>query len=459
MLARPLASYYLLLATVGLLVLIGLTMVFSATSLDNFVTEGSPFSSIVKQSVSAGVGLLAFWICQRLPLRTFQAIAKPALLLSFVLIVLVDVLGMLTTLQSVPDQPVTSARIGPIWADQLWLHVGPVQLQPSEFAKLAFALWAAGVLVRKGPGVAQLRELAVPLFPVAGLLFLLVGYHDLGTMLCLLAMFIGVLWAAGVRLRVFGTMIGVGLIGVLTLVVAPGKDAYRTARITVWLDFLFGNGQGVDASDEAYQTAQGLYALANGSWFGVGLGESRMKWGLLPNGHNDFIFAVIAEELGVVGCLVVLTLFGMLAYTGMRIARRVDDPYRRLVAAAITTWLISQAVINIGGVSVLLPMTGLPLPFISDGGSALIVGLAAAGILTSFARCEPDAARALHARPPRTWVRLLWAPLPPLGPARTGPPRPPRTATARTSTARTGAAGRRSGQPARTRAAERTTGG
>jgi cell division protein FtsW len=123
---------------------------------------------------------------------------------------------------------------------------------------------------------------------------------------------------------------------------------------------------------------------------------------------------VVAEELGVVGCAIVLALFAVLAYTGFRIARRCQDPFRRLAAAGITTWLVAQAVINIGGVVGLLPITGLPLPFISDGGSALVVALAAAGILTSFARAEPDASRALHARPPRRWVALLWAPLPPL---------------------------------------------
>jgi cell division protein FtsW len=412
-LARPLASYYLLLATVGLLVLIGLTMVFSATSLDNFASFGTPYSSLVKQSISAGIGLLAFWICQRLPTRTYRVMARTALIACFALVVMVDVLGMLSALQTPAGEVPRPASIGPIRADQLWLYLGPVQLQPSELAKLAFALWAADILALKGPAVAQWRELAVPLFPVSGLLFLLVGYHDLGTMLCLLAMFIGVLWAAGVRLRVFGAMIGVGLVGVIGLVLLPGKNAYRMTRLTVWLDLMFDGGRNTDASDEAYQAKQGLYALASGRWFGVGLGEGRLKWGQLPNGHNDFIFAVIAEELGVVGCLVVLALFGMLAYTGLRIARRVEDPFQRLVAAALTTWLVGQAVINIGGVTMLLPITGLPLPFISDGGSALVVVLAAAGILTSFARCEPDAVRALHARPPRKWVRLLWAPLPP----------------------------------------------
>ena len=160
--------------------------------------------------------------------------------------------------------------------------------------------------------------------------------------------------------------------------------------------------------------SSGWYAIADGGWFGVGLGNGTLKWNWLPEAHNDFIFAVIAEELGVVGCVMVVLLFAVLAYTGLRIARRVDDPFRRLVATGLIGWLIGQAAINIGGVIGLLPITGLPLPFISDGGSALVVTMAAVGMLASFARAEPDAARALHARPPARWVRLLWAPLPPL---------------------------------------------
>ena len=157
-----------------------------------------------------------------------------------------------------------------------------------------------------------------------------------------------------------------------------------------------------------------MYAIANGGWFGVGLGEGRTKWGWLPNGHNDFIFAVIAEELGVVGCSVVLALFGVLAYTGLRIARRVSHPFRRLVAAGLTALIAGQATINLAGVVGLVPVTGLPLPLISDGGSALVVTLAMIGMLASFARAEPAAARALHARPPGKLARLLWAPLPPM---------------------------------------------
>ena len=172
------------------------------------------------------------------------------------------------------------------------------------------------------------------------------------------------------------------------------------------------------SDNPCYQALEGRYAIANGGWFGVGLGQGHLKWGRLPNAHNDFIFAVIAEELGVVGCFVVLALLAVLAYTGLRIARRVGDPFRRIVATGIIAWLVGQATINIGGVIGLLPITGLPLPFISDGGSALVVVLGAVGVLASFARAEPDAARALHARPPGKWVRLLWAPLPPLPPGK-----------------------------------------
>jgi cell division protein FtsW len=159
---------------------------------------------------------------------------------------------------------------------------------------------------------------------------------------------------------------------------------------------------------------QGLYAIADGGWFGVGLGEARLKWGWLPNGHNDFIFAVIAEELGVVGCLAVLALFATLAYTGLRIARRVGNPFRRLVAAGLTALIAGQATLNVGGVVGLVPVTGLPLPLISDGGSALVVTMAMIGVLASFARAEPAAAVALHERSPGPASRLLWAPLPPM---------------------------------------------
>jgi cell division protein FtsW len=406
LLDRPLASYYLLLASVGLLVTIGLVMVFSATSVAAYRESGNPFTSVTRQIVWAGLGLLTFWICQRLPVRTYRGVCRIAIVVCISLMLLLDILVFVSALKTQPNQQVVPVRLGPLYAEDLWLYLGPVQVQPSELSKFGLVLWGADVLVRKGRKIADWRELATPLFPTALLLFALVGYSDFGTMVCLLLLFVGLLWTAGVRLRVFAALTFVAVSGMAFLITTRG---YRMERLTVFLDPTKANPKG-----KAYQFFQGLYAISNGGWFGVGLGQGHLKWGRLPNGHNDFIFAVIAEELGVVGCLVVLALFGVLAYTGLRIARRVDNPFRRLVSAGIVTWLIGQATINIGGVTGVLPITGLPLPFISDGGSALVVAMAAAGVLTSFARAEPDAARALHARPPRRWVQLVWAPLPPM---------------------------------------------
>jgi cell division protein FtsW len=406
--SRPLASYYLLVSSAGLLLVIGLTMVFSATSVEAYVADGNAFTQIQKQALLAAVGLVGFWLCQRLPVRTYRAVARPALIVAFVLVGLLDFLSLLAQ-AGVLENP----KFGPLRADELWLYLGPVQVQPSEFAKLALALWVADVLVRKGEQAGAWRELSRPLFPVVGLLLVLVGYNDLGTMLCLLVLFVGMLWAAGVRLRIFGAMAVTALVGIAALILLPGNQ-YRYARIDGFLH------PELSQLGDGYQVREGLFAIANGGWFGVGLGEGRLKWGWLPNGHNDFIFAVIAEELGVMGCALVLTLFGVLAYAGLRIARRVTNPFRRLVAAGIVALIVGQATINIAGVVGLMPVTGLPLPLISDGGSALLVTLAMIGVLASFARAEPDAARALHARPPGRLARLLWAPLPPM-PVRIGP--------------------------------------
>jgi cell division protein FtsW len=420
LLARPLASYYLLISSSGLLLLIGLTMVFSATSVRAYATDGNAFAMLAKQALFALIGLGAFWICQRLPARTFRAVGLPTLGVAVVLLVVLDILHLFDKLNGEGGD----ASIGPLEARLLWLYIGPIQVQPSELAKFGLVLWGADMIARKGAALGWWRELATPLFPVVGLLFLLVGYNDLGTMLCLLAVLVGLLWAAGIRKRIFAALSIFGLLGVGLLVAAAsigagssgdGGPNYRLARLTTFFNPPPPEKCGLT---DCYQYFQARYAIDNGGWFGVGLGKSSLKWNWLPEAHNDFIFAILAEELGVVGCVVVLSLFAVLAYTGLRIARRVADPFRRLAATAATAWLVSQAVINIGGVVGLLPITGLPLPFISDGGSALVVTLAAIGMLASFARAEPDAARALHARPAPRWVRLVWAPLPPLPSAR-----------------------------------------
>ena len=425
LLARPLSSYYLLLASSGLLLLIGLTMVFSATSVASYAAGKSAFAAVANQALYALLGLIAFWWCQRLPASTLRHLGKYILGAAILLLAVLDFLGALHKLGAIAADPVTLRYgLGPLQANLNWLYLGPFSLQPAEIAKLGMVLWGADVVARKGPSLGLWRELARPLFPMIGLLFVLVGYNDLGTMLILLALVVGLLWTAGVRLRVFGALGVLGLAGVSLLIAAAsggagsgasGETNYRFARLTSFLQPI----ENCDpASATCYQLIQARAAIAEGGWFGVGLGKGVLKWGYLPESDNDFIFGVIADELGVVGCSVVLGLFSVLAYTGFRIARRSADPFRRLAATAITTWLVTQAVINIGGVVGLLPITGVPLPFISAGGSALIVMMAAVGILASFARAEPDAAKALNARPPARWVRLLWAPLPPLPPQR-----------------------------------------
>ncbi|XVV14612.1 FtsW/RodA/SpoVE family cell cycle protein [Actinoplanes sp. CA-131856] len=419
LLARPLSSYYLLLSSSGLLLLIGLTMVFSATSVEAYAKNGNAFSAISSQAVFALLGLVAFWVCQRLPAGTLRDLGKYVLAVAIALLALLDLINALKSLHVIgPKQ-----GLGPVRADLLWLYFGPIGLQPAEFAKLGMVLWGADVIARKGPALGHWRELSRPLFPVIGLLFVLVGYNDLGTMLVLLALTVGLLWAAGVRLRIFAALGVLGLAGISLLIAAAsggagsgekGAENYRLARLTNFLQPL----DQCDLDGPCYQLIQARSAIFEGGWFGVGLGKGALKWNWLPEAENDFIFAVVAEELGVVGCAIILALFSVLAYTGFRIARRSQDPFRRLAATAITTWLVAQAVINIGGVTGMLPITGLPLPFISAGGSALVVTMAAVGILASFARAEPDASRALNARPPARWVRLLWAPLPPVPPQR-----------------------------------------
>lgn len=392
LLARPLADYYLLVAVTAALLVFGLVMVYSATSVQQFATSGSTVTSIGPQAIAAAIGVGLFLVCQRLPERRFRALAGGALVTVLVLVALPMLLGT-----------ISSGRLGPLRSDGMWFYLGQLQFQPSELAKAAFVIWVANVLARMGERAGAVSDLARPLFPVASLLFVLVGYRDLGTMVCLFVMFVGLLWAAGVRARVFAGMFAVVGLGVLALVLLPGSD-YRLARVTAFLH------PERDPLGAGYQHDQGLAAIASGGWFGVGLGEGRFKWGYLPAAHNDFIFAVIGEELGVVGCLLVLALFGVLTWTGLRIARRVTTAFRRLAAAGVVALVAGQVIINIAGVAGLVPVTGLPLPMISDGGTAIVVTLALLGMLASFARAEPAAVAAVKARPPGPVGRLLWAP-------------------------------------------------
>jgi cell division protein FtsW len=261
-------------------------------------------------------------------------------------------------------------------------------------------------LVRKKKLLREWKHLFVPLLPVTGLVcFLIMLEPDMGTTLATLAIVVALLWVVGTPVRYFAAFLAVLVALGAALAVA---EPYRVARLTTFLH-PFKDPQG-----SGYQAVQGLYALSSGGWFGLGLGASKEKWaGGLPNAHTDFVFAIIGEELGLLGTFAVLLLFATLTYAGVRIARRSGDPFSRLAATGATAWLAAQAFINIGAVVGLLPITGIPLPLISFGGSAMVANLVAIGLLLSFARAEPGAAQALARRQgPLGLLRRRTAPSP-----------------------------------------------
>ena len=381
---RPLTSLHLLLASTGLLLGLGLVMVLSASMVKSYRDTGSAYSVFAGQAVWVALAVPAFWFGVRLTPRAYRRLAYPALLVSLLLLAAVLVVG--------PN----------INGAQRWLDFGPIQMQPAELAKLALALWGADLLVRKKRLLGHARHLVMPLVPVAALMAALVVLEpDLGTSMCFAMVLFGLLWTVGAPGRIFGAVLGLAGVVVAGLAV---MEPYRFARVTHFLD------PSADPTGVGFQPLLGLSSLSSGGWFGVGLGQGRAKWLNLPEAHTDYIFAVIGEELGLLGSMVVLLLYATLAYAGLRVARRTADPFARLVAAAVTVWIVGQAVLNIGYVSGLLPVTGVPLPLISAGGTSLLVTVFALGMLTSFARHEPDAVAQLAQR--GRLARLLGLPAP-----------------------------------------------
>lgn len=374
---RPLTSYHLLLGSTALLTALGLLMVLSATSVQSYASTGSSFTMFQRQALFIACGVPILWVAARLRPHAFRRWAYPAMFVSLAGLLLVFVPGI--------GETVNGARS--------WIDVGgPIQFQPSEIAKIALVLWGADLLARKQRMnlLTEWRHLLIPLLPGAGLIVLLVIMgNDLGTAFVLISVFLALLWVAGAPARLFTGMLGLmGLVVSILIVVEP----YRIQRVTAFLS-TFDNAEG-----SGYQSVQGIYALATGGIWGVGLGASREKWDYLPHAHTDYIFAIIGEELGLIGTLSVLVLFGLLGYAGLRVAWRVTDPFMRLAAGGLTAWIIVQACVNIGAVIGVLPVTGLPLPLVSYGGSSLVTTMLAIGMLLSFARHEPGAPKALAAR-------------------------------------------------------------
>jgi len=370
---RPLTSYYLLLGASTLLITIGLLMVLSSSSVYSYKTFGNSYHVFLKQLMWVGLALPAAFVASRVPSRVLRWFAWPSLLIAMALIAL------------------TETQLGfEANGSRNWLALGPMTLQPSEIAKLAVILWCADLYARKEKALGDWKHALIPMVPVTGFVaFLVVRQGDLGTALVLFAIILGMLWVVGVPGRLFiGSLLSVG---VLALYLASTSQE-RLERLTNFVD-PFKDYQGA-----GWQPAHGLFAMSSGSWFGKGISASQQKWGSLPEAHTDFIFAVLGEELGLAGTVLVLVLFLTIAYAGIRVAIRTTDPFTRYMAAGITIWLMAQMMINVGMVLALLPVIGIPLPLVSYGGSALLPSLVALGLLISFARSEPGAHAALKAR-------------------------------------------------------------
>ena len=371
-LARPLTSYYLLMGAAGLLLTIGLIMVLSSSSVFSYRATGDSFSIVRRQLMWVLLGVPCAYAASRLPHRWVRRLAYPGFSVSLVLLLLTAFMGV--------------ERNG----NTNWLALGPIVIQPSEIAKLALVIWAAHIYANKERRLGSFHQIVVPVVP--GMLLatgLVIFGRDLGTALILFAILLGMLWVVGAPARFFvmsTLIVGVGVFAMAT------TNRERFERITTFLDpFKDFHGTG-------WQPAHGLYALSSGGTFGQGIGASQQKWGDLPEAHTDFIFAVLGEELGLVGTLLVVGLFLTMAYAALRVARETADPFVRYCSFGIVVWLIGQMIVNVGMVLAVLPVIGIPLPLVSYGGSSLLPTLVAVGLLVGFARREPEAARALAQR-------------------------------------------------------------
>jgi cell division protein FtsW len=366
--AAETGNYFLLLGATLFLVVLGLVMVLSSSAVESYKASGDFFNGFVRQVLFAAVGLPLMLVAARMPSTFWKR-------WSGMLVIVAVGLQSLVVLT-----PLGSSQGG----NRNWITFGSFTAQPSELVKVALVVWLGYILAKKQAVIDNWRELIIPLVPVAGAAvgLVLIG-QDLGTVIILSAIVFGSLFFAGVKLRyLFIPAVLIGLIGLI----AAFATSSRQDRIQAFL-------HGCTSIDQfgglCYQTVQGWWALASGGLFGVGLGNSTAKWSWLPEADNDFIFAIIGEELGLIGAILVLVLFIVLAISFVRIIRANTDPFARITTSAIMVWIIGQAFVNVAVVLGILPVLGVPLPLISAGGSALITSMFAVGIVLSFARQAP----------------------------------------------------------------------
>lgn len=353
-----------LLIPVGLLLVVGLGAILSASSVLAIRESGDGLFYFKRQIMWLGIGMAGLIGAAFTPLRWWRRLAFPLFLVTIALLVAVQLGGIRAN------------------GATRWLQAGPITLQPSEIAKLTTILFLATLVSRTENSMHRMRDFLWPVAASVGVIAVLViKQPDLGTTLLIGFGAFAVL-AASAAPGIY--VMGGALLGTGAAVVAAVLSPYRWARVTAFLDLQ------ADPLGSSYQAVQSLVALGTGGMFGVGLGASRARWSFLPNAHTDFVFAILGEETGLLGSLTVVVLFTFFTVAGVIIAYRAVDRFGRLLAIGVTTWLTTQALVNIGGVTGILPITGVPLPFVSFGGTALVMALVGVGVLISVARHQPD---------------------------------------------------------------------
>lgn len=366
-------SYQLVLTSATALLVIGLLMVLSSSAVDALQSGGTAYSVFVKQTSFALGGVVLAFAASRIPVSAYKRFAPALFVLGLVLQALIFVPGM-----------GVSAK-----GNTNWLVIAGVQIQPSEFLKLALCVFLGTIIARRLASATDWKHVLVPVGLASGLSILLVmAGDDLGTAMIFFFIVIGMLAVAGLPMKYFalvmaGAVVAVGLLAIF--------KKNRLMRIFATYD------PNCDPQHQCYQVNRGLAGLGSGGLGGVGLGAGREKWSYLPEAHNDFIFVVLGEELGLIGTLSVIALFLLLGAAIIRIIKRNPDPMVKIASAGIGAWLIGQAAMNIGVVTKLFPVIGVPLPLVSAGGSSLIAALLAIGVLLAFARNEPGAKEAFSA--------------------------------------------------------------
>ncbi|WIM66974.1 putative peptidoglycan glycosyltransferase FtsW [Corynebacterium breve] len=380
---QPLLDYIAIRSIVLVLAFLGVIMVMSSSMTWSVIDDQTVWAQPVKQAIMVAIGLVGFWAALKVSPERVRLWAPWIMLISFVLLIAVLIPGIGTGRDSVGSQS--------------WIALPGFQLQPSEVAKVAIAIWGASLLANKDPRSLGWKNGFGPFILVASLCIILIALQgDIG-MAIAFAIVVGfVLLFAGVSWVFIAVVAAFGAVAVFLLMAAGG---FRSARFHTFFDAFVGNFE--DTQGAAFQSYQGFLSLADGSFFGVGLGQSRAKWFYLPEAKNDFIFAVIGEELGLWGGSLVILLFLGLGWFGFRTARRAANQYQALLAGTLTAGVVVQAFINIGYVVGLLPVTGIQLPLISAGGTSAIITLTSMGLLASVARHEPDAVSSMqnHGRP------------------------------------------------------------